>query len=93
MKAPEAGALLEAARGGDNDACEQMMEENAGLIWSVVRRYYGRGADPEDLYQLGCLGFLKAVRGFDPALAVSFPPMPCPRSPGRSGGSSGTTGR
>ena len=72
MKAPEADALLEAARGGDNDACERMMEENAGLIWSVVRRYYGRGTDPEDLYQLGCLGFLKAVRGFDPTFGCQF---------------------
>ena len=72
MKAPEADALLEAARKGDNDACERMMEENAGLIWSVVKRYYGRGTDPEDLYQLGCLGFLKAVRGFDPAFGCQF---------------------
>ena len=53
--------LLEAARQGDSRACEQVLQENNGLIWSVVRRYYGRGVDPEDLYQLGCLGFLKAV--------------------------------
>ena len=57
--------LLEAARNGDSRACEQVLEENNGLIWSVVRRYYGRGVEPDDLYQLGCLGFLKAVRGFD----------------------------
>ncbi len=82
MKAPEAGALLEAARGGDNDACERMMEENAGLIWSVVRRYYGRGADPEDLYQLGCLGFLKAVRGFDPAFGCQFSTYAVPKIAG-----------
>ena len=54
-------------RRGTTEACEQVLEENAGLIWSIVRRYYGRGVEPEDLYQLGCLGFLKAVRGFDPA--------------------------
>ena len=82
MKAPEADALLEAARGGDNDACERMMEENAGLIWSVVRRYYGRGADPEDLYQLGCLGFLKAVRGFDPAFGCQFSTYAVPKIAG-----------
>ena len=82
MKALEADALLEAARGGDNDACEQMMEENAGLIWSVVRRYYGRGTDPEDLYQLGCLGFLKAVRGFDPAFGCQFSTYAVPKIAG-----------
>ena len=67
--------------------------ENNGLIWSIVRRYYGRGVEPDDLYQLGCLGFLKAVRGYDPAFGTSSPPMLHPRSPGRSGGSSGMTGR
>ena len=93
MKAPEADALLEAARKGDNDACERMMEENAGLIWSVVKRYYGRGTDPEDLYQLGCLGFLKAVRGFDPAYGCQFSTYAVAQDrPGRSGATSGTTG-
>ena len=82
MKAPEADGLLEAARKGDNDACERMMEENAGLIWSVVRRYYGRGTDPEDLYQLGCLGFLKAVRGFDPAFGCQFSTYAVPKIAG-----------
>ena len=82
MKAPEADALLEAARKGDNDACERMMEENAGLIWSVVKRYYGRGTDPEDLYQLGCLGFLKAVRGFDPAYGCQFSTYAVPKIAG-----------
>ena len=57
--------LLRAAQKGDRDACEQAVIENNGLIWSVVRRYYGRGVEPDDLYQLGCLGFLKAVQGFD----------------------------
>ena len=58
------------------------MEENAGLIWSVVRRYYGRGTDPEDLYQLGCLGFLKAVRGFDPAFGCQFSTYAVPKISG-----------
>ena len=53
--------LLRAAQEGDRDACEQAVIENNGLIWSVVRRYCSRGVDPEDLYQLGCLGFLKAI--------------------------------
>ena len=86
-------SLLETARAGDNDACARLLTENAGLIWSVARRYYGRGVDPEDLYQLGCLGFVKAVRGFEPPLGPSSPPTPSPRSPGRSAAFSGTTAR
>ena len=54
MSVADTPALLEEARRGDNDACARLIEENAGLIWSIVRRYYGRGTDPEDLYQLGC---------------------------------------
>ena len=53
------------ARQGDREAAGKLVEENAGLIWSVARRYFGRGIDPEDLYQLGCVGFLKAIEGFD----------------------------
>ena len=56
--APE---LLEAAAQGDEQACEQMLRENSGLIWSIVRRYYGRGVEPDDLYQLGCLGFINIL--------------------------------
>jgi RNA polymerase sporulation-specific sigma factor len=74
--------LLEAARDGDNDACTRLVEENAGLIWSIVKRYYGRGADPDDLYQLGCLGLLKAVRGFDPTLGYQFSTYAVPKIAG-----------
>ena len=69
-------------REGDNQACEQVLEENNGLIWSVVRRYYGRGVEPEDLYQLGCLGFLKAVRGFDPSYGTQFSTYAVPKIAG-----------
>ena len=79
---PSAPELLEAARGGDNRACEQVLEENNGLIWAVVRRYYGRGVEPDDLYQLGCLGFLKAVRGFDPAYGTQFSTYAVPKIAG-----------
>ena len=64
--------LLEAAAQGDEQACEQMLRENSGLIWSMVRRYYGRGVEPDDLFQLGCVGFLKAVEGFDTAYGTQF---------------------
>ena len=75
-------SLLDAARGGDNDACERLLLENSGLIWSVARRYYGRGVDPEDLYQLGCLGFLKAVRGFDTSYSTQFSTYAVPKIAG-----------
>lgn len=83
MSGPLAGsALLEAARGGDSAACEQVLLENNGLIWSVVRRYYGRGVEPDDLYQLGCLGFLKAIQGFDPEFGTQFSTYAVPKIAG-----------
>ena len=77
--APE---LLRAAKEGDNRACEQVLQENAGLLWSIVRRYYGRGVDPDDLYQLACLGFLKAVRGYDTAFGTQFSTYAVPKIAG-----------
>ena len=74
--------LLEAARKGDRQACEQVLRENNGLIWSVVHRYYGRGVEPDDLYQLGCLGFLKAVQGYDPAFGTQFSTYAVPKIAG-----------
>ena len=82
MRGLDAPSLLEAARRGDNDACERLLIDNSALIWSVARRYYGRGVDPEDLYQLGCLGFLKAVRGFDPAFGCQFSTYAVPKIAG-----------
>ena len=77
-----AAQLLQAAREGDSRACEQVLEENNGLIWSVVRRYYGRGVEPDDLYQLGCMGFLKAVQGFDPQYGTQFSTYAVPKIAG-----------
>ena len=59
-----------------------MVAENAGLIWSVAKRFLGRGADAEDLYQLGCLGFLKAVDGFDPEFGTQFSTYAVPKISG-----------
>ena len=56
---------IAAAKNGDTDAAGKAIEENSGLIWSVARRFFGRGVDADDLYQLGCIGFLKALRGYD----------------------------
>lgn len=74
--------LLRAAQAGDRDACEQAVLENNGLIWSIVRRYYGRGVEPDDLYQLGCLGFLKAIQGFDFSYGTCFSTYAVPKIAG-----------
>lgn len=74
--------LLERACSGEKDAKEQMILENSGLIWSIVRRFYGRGVEPDDLYQLGCLGFLKAIDGFDPAYGTQFSTYAVPKISG-----------
>jgi len=74
--------LLAAAQRGSQQACETLIEENAGLIWSIVRRYYGRGAEPDDLYQLGCVGFLKAIRGFDLSYGTQFSTYAVPKISG-----------
>lgn len=79
---PSAPELLQAAKEGDNHACEQVLQENAGLLWSIVRRYYGRGVDPDDLYQLACLGFLKAVRGYDADFGTQFSTYAVPKIAG-----------
>ena len=74
--------LLRAAQEGDSAACEQAVLENSGLIWSIVRRYSGRGVETDDLYQLGCLGFLKAVRGFDFSYGTCFSTYAVPKIAG-----------
>ena len=58
------------------------MTENSGLIWSVARRFFGRGTDPEDLYQLGCVGFLKAIEGFDESFGTRFSTYAVPKISG-----------
>lgn len=73
---------MERARKGDREAKEQMVEENVGLIWSIVRRFYGRGVEPDDLYQLGCLGFLKAIEGFDAEFGTQFSTYAVPKIAG-----------
>lgn len=75
-------ADLRAARGGDRGASERLVEGNAGLIWSVARRFFGRGVDPEDLYQLGCVGFLKAIEGFDETYGTQFSTYAVPKISG-----------
>lgn len=73
---------LEAAREGDGEAMDAMVRENSGLIWSVARRFFGRGVEPDDLYQLGCVGFIKAVRGFDDSFGTQFSTYAVPKISG-----------
>ena len=73
---------LRAAREGDRAAAGKLIEENSGLIWSVARRFFGRGVEAEDLYQLGCLGFLKAIDGFDPDYGTRFSTYAVPKIAG-----------
>lgn len=74
--------LIRQSQSGDRQATATLVEENTGLIWSVARRYTGRGTDLEDLYQLGCLGFLKAVEGFDTAYGTQFSTYAVPKISG-----------
>ena len=74
--------LLIRAKQGDRDAKEKLILDNAGLVWSIAKRYFGHGVDADDLYQLGCLGFLKAVDGFDPDYGTQFSTYAVPKIAG-----------
>lgn len=75
-------ALIKRSQAGDREAGEQLIQENAGLVWAVARRFMGRGTEPDDLYQLGCLGFLKAVEGFDTEFGTQFSTYAVPKIAG-----------
>lgn len=78
----EMRCLLKSSANGDREAEAKLIEENNGLIWAIVRRYYGRGTEPDDLYQLACVGFIKAVRGFDPEMGCEFSTYAVPKISG-----------
>lgn len=60
------------AQNGNKADMDKLLKENSGLIWSVVKRFSNRGYDLQDLYQTGCIGFIKAVRRFDVRYDVKF---------------------
>ena len=64
--------LIAAAQNGDKTACEELLSSNSPLIKSVIRRYKNKGVDYDDLYQLGCVGFIKAVKNFSFEYEVRF---------------------
>lgn len=74
--------LIASSQAGNEDAKELLVKENAGLIWSVTRRFVGRGVESDDLYQLGCLGFVKAVDGFDLQYGTQFSTYAVPKIAG-----------
>jgi len=64
--------LIKKAQDGDKEAREQLINDNVGLVWSIVRRYMGRGQEAEDLFQIGVIGLMKAVDKFDLSYEVMF---------------------
>ncbi|HHX73219.1 MAG TPA: sigma-70 family RNA polymerase sigma factor [Clostridiales bacterium] len=78
--------LLRAARQGDKQAQAQLIESNQGLVWSIVRRFLprikGHGIDAEDLYQMGCIGLIKAIRHFDINQGTAFSTYAVPKIAG-----------
>lgn len=74
--------LISQSQAGDKAAKEMLVAENSGLIWAVARRFLGRGTEADDLYQLGCLGFLKAVEGFDFNYGTQFSTYAVPKIAG-----------
>ena len=70
------------AQAGDKSAMDRLLAENSALVWSVARRFFGRGCEPEDLFQLGCIGLMKAIRGFDLSQPVAFSTYAVPKIAG-----------
>ncbi len=65
-------ALIKQSHQGDEEAKAQLVRENAGLVWCIVKRFYNRGAEAEDLFQIGNIGLLKAIDKFDLTYEVKF---------------------
>lgn len=65
-------ALIRRAKEGEQSAKEELLANNTSLLKSILRRYLGKGVEYDDLYQLACMGFLKAITGFDERFGVRF---------------------
>ena len=72
LSASQMDQLLSKAREGDEDARQQLIEGNLRLVLSVIQRFSGRGESPDDLFQVGCIGLIKAIANFDPTKQVRF---------------------
>ena len=72
LKPGESEELLRKCKAGDKAAREKLIEGNLRLVLSVIQRFMGRGENPDDLFQVGCIGLLKAIQNFNPDLDVKF---------------------
>lgn len=72
LKDEEVKALIHQAQQGDQAARDELIQKNMRLVWSVVQRFINRGYEPEDLFQIGCIGLLKSVDKFDLSYNVKF---------------------
>ncbi len=74
-----AASDISAASKGDRQSMNRLIEENTALIWSIARRFFGRGVEADDLFQLGSIGFIKAVYGYDPGFGTQFSTYAVPK--------------
>ncbi len=72
LETEEVYTLIQKAQAGQQEAKEKLVSENTGLIWSIVKRFQGRGYELEDLYQIGAIGLLKCIEKFDVTINVKF---------------------
>ena len=80
LKPKEAVELMEKIKNGDEDAKEKFIFCNLRLVLSVVQRFLGRTETPDDLFQVGCIGLIKAVKNFDLSHNVKFSTYAVPMS-------------
>jgi len=72
LRSAETEELLRRSRGGDQNAREELIQGNLRLVLSVIQRFVGRGENVDDLFQVGCIGLIKAIDNFDPSHEVRF---------------------
>src|SRR3954454_7091949 len=72
LKDDELRSLIRSSQDGDQAARDLIVQSNLRLVWSVVQRFLNRGYEPDDLYQIGCIGLLKSVDKFDLSFEVKF---------------------
>ena len=78
LKSEETMELLKRARGGDMEAREQLIAGNLRLVLSVIQKFTNRGENVDDLFQVGCIGLIKAIDNFNTDLVCAFPPTAYP---------------
>ncbi len=83
--------LIERSQQGDMEARSRLVEGNLKLVLSVVQRFLSRGENPDDLFQVGCIGLLKAIANFDTTKNVRFSTYGVPMIAGSCGGICATT--